>query len=270
MFFCGLGWYTKTAELDVIEECSNHEFQGIYHKGCYSFEGGVGSSAQFIKRLKSQGIAIGEGCYFFDPQNTSVDTQRPHLLTIGDNVKVASGAIILTHDYSRAVCIDAFGVSIGNTRETKIGNNVFIGMNAILLMGCEIGDNSIVGAGAVVSGQYPPNSVIGGNPAKVICSLDKFREKQQGREREAALLYARRYYDRFGNWPTIEQMTGAFAWLYLPRSADAVAAYPGFFKLNGVNRKKAIEAFMASEPKWPSFEAFLEDAKAYRAGRQDC
>ncbi len=185
-------------------------------------------------------------------------------MTIGDNVKIASGAIILGHDYSRAVCIDAYGVSIGNARETKIGNNVFIGMNAILLMGAEIGDNSIVGAGAVVSGSFPPNSVIGGNPAKLICSLGTFRDKQLSRERDAALAYACCYFERFNIWPTIEQMTGAFCWLYLPRTQDAIAEHPDFFKLNGVNRKKAIGAFLDSEPVWPSYEAFLEDAKKYR------
>ncbi len=243
------------------------DLKKISKRALKHIRGGGSSSSAFIERLRKKGVEVGEGCYFFDPSNTRVDTQRPHLLTIGNYVKVASGAIILTHDYSRSVLIDAYGDSIGNARETKIGNNVFIGMNAILLMGCEVGDNSVVGAGAVASGKYPPNSVIAGNPAKVICSLDEFHEKQSRREREAALLYASCYFDRFGNWPSVEQMTGAFAWLYLPHETETVSEHPGFFRQNGIDREKAIDAFLTSEPEWPSFEAFLVDAKAYHAER---
>ena len=50
----------------------------------------------------------------------------------------------------------------------SIGNNVFLGVNAIVLMGAHIGNNSIVGAGSVVTGKFGDNSVIAGNPAKII------------------------------------------------------------------------------------------------------
>ncbi len=60
-------------------------------------------------------------------------------------------------------------------------------------------------------------------------------------------------------------MTGAFAWLYLPHETETVSEHPGFFRQNGIDREKAIDAFLTSEPEWPSFEAFLVDAKAYHA-----
>lgn len=53
-----------------------------------------------------------------------------------------------------------------------IGNNVWIGVNAIILKGSMIGENSIVGAGSVVNGLFPANSLIIGNPAKLVKILE--------------------------------------------------------------------------------------------------
>lgn len=49
-----------------------------------------------------------------------------------------------------------------------IGNNVWIGGSATLLPGVSVGDNAVIGAGAVVTRDVPPNTVVGGNPAKPI------------------------------------------------------------------------------------------------------
>ena len=58
------------------------------------------------------------------------------------------------------------------TRPVDIGENVFIGANVIILKGSKIGNNCVIGAGAVVSGTFEDNTVIAGNPAKVIKKLD--------------------------------------------------------------------------------------------------
>ncbi len=58
-----------------------------------------------------------------------------------------------------------------------VGNNVFIGNNSILLPGVIIGDNYIIGAGSVVSKNVPENSVVAGNPAKVIMSFSEYADK---------------------------------------------------------------------------------------------
>lgn len=55
-----------------------------------------------------------------------------------------------------------------NSRGIKIGNNIWVGAKVTFLDGCEVGDNSIVAAGAVVNGVFPKNSLIGGVPAKLI------------------------------------------------------------------------------------------------------
>ena len=57
------------------------------------------------------------------------------------------------------------------TAPVKIGNNVWIGMGAVILKGVTIGDNSVVAAGAIVTRSVPPNSIVAGNPATVVKEL---------------------------------------------------------------------------------------------------
>ena len=54
-----------------------------------------------------------------------------------------------------------------------LGNNIWVGAKVTFLDGCKIGDNSVVAAGAVVKGEFPSNSVIGGIPAKIIKTIDR-------------------------------------------------------------------------------------------------
>lgn len=61
----------------------------------------------------------------------------------------------------------------------KIGNRVFIGAGTIILPGVTIGDDIVIGAGSVVTKDVPSDSVAVGNPAKIICSLDKYIQKQR-------------------------------------------------------------------------------------------
>lgn len=61
-----------------------------------------------------------------------------------------------------------------------MANNCFIGMNVTVLPGVTLGDNTIVGASSVVTKSFlDGNVVIAGNPARVICTIDQFREKKQ-------------------------------------------------------------------------------------------
>ena len=59
------------------------------------------------------------------------------------------------------------------TRPVTIHDNVWIGMHAVILKGVEIGENSVVAAGAVVTKSIPPNVVVAGNPATVVRQLDR-------------------------------------------------------------------------------------------------
>ena len=58
-----------------------------------------------------------------------------------------------------------------------IGKNVFIGANSFILPGTIIESNCIIGAGSVVRGKIPQGSVVIGNPAKVICPIERIAEK---------------------------------------------------------------------------------------------
>lgn len=102
---------------------------------------------------------------------------EPFLIEIGNDVTIAYGTALLTHDNSVIKlginATDYFG-------RIKIGNSCFIGIKSILLPGVELGDYTIVGAGSVVTKSFPDgNVVICGNPARVICTVDEFRDKKK-------------------------------------------------------------------------------------------
>lgn len=86
-----------------------------------------------------------------------LDKTNPRGIHIGKGSYVTSGALILAHDYSRSLYDDTF-----------IGDYCFIGANAIIMPGVKIGNNVIVGSGAVVTKNIVSNCIIAGNPAKII------------------------------------------------------------------------------------------------------
>ena len=225
------------------------------------------SSEAFANHLRSCGVEVGHGCYFFDVRTINVDLQRPHMLRFGDYVKVTGYVHILCHDYSRSVVLQSGGGHFGEARETSIGDNVFIGTHSIVLMGSHIGANSIVGAGSVVSGAWPEGSVIAGNPARLLCTLDEFAAKREQRELSSAVEYAATFKARRGSWPSAEQMTNAFAWLYLPHTEETLHEHAGLFRLNGVDPEVLKRAFLASKPRFASYREFLDYCA--QDGRED-
>ena len=96
-------------------------------------------------------------------------------ITIGDNTNIGGNVKILDNDF-HPIEVEARLIDnkekIG-TAPVRIGKNCFIGCNALILKGTQLGDNCVVGAGAVVCGKFEENSVIAGNPARVIRKLSK-------------------------------------------------------------------------------------------------
>jgi acetyltransferase-like isoleucine patch superfamily enzyme len=119
-----------------------------------------------IDYLRKQGIKIGENCII----NTMSFSTEPYLIEIGYNTIITSDTQFITHDGSVYCFQDEIEGDICG--KIKIGNKVFIGSNSIILLNTIIGDNCIVGAGSVVRGQFPDNSVIIGNPAKVVSNTN--------------------------------------------------------------------------------------------------
>lgn len=89
-------------------------------------------------------------------------------LTVGEGCNISAGAQIYTHS-TVARCVSGGDRPI-ERRSTTLGDRVYVGANAVVLMGCEIGDHSVIAAGAVVrEGTIAPAySVLVGVPAKVI------------------------------------------------------------------------------------------------------
>jgi acetyltransferase-like isoleucine patch superfamily enzyme len=105
-------------------------------------------------------LTIGADTFFNDGSSISCSCAT----TIGSGCAVAAGVRILDTDVHRLIRDDdAYPYS-----PVHIGNNCWIGTNALVLKGTELGDGSIVAAGAVVSAKVPPNSLVAGVPGRVV------------------------------------------------------------------------------------------------------
>jgi acetyltransferase-like isoleucine patch superfamily enzyme len=94
-------------------------------------------------------------------------------LTIGRGCNVSSGVQILSHTTVRRCLTERVWAQV-DYRPTEIGDHVFVGSNAVVLMGCRVGHHSIIGAGAVLTEgmEVPPYSLVVGVPARVVRSLE--------------------------------------------------------------------------------------------------
>lgn len=221
------------------------------------------SSEAYIKALRTKyHIDIGENCIVWSPNKVYIDVQRPHLLHIGDYVKITSGVNIICHDYSRSVLMGIPDYeNVGEASETYIGNNVFIGMNSVILMGTVIGNNCIIGAGSIVSGKFDSNSVIAGNPARKICSIDEYYHKRKQKELDSAKLFVQKWKEKYDRYPLINEMTNAFSWLYVPHTLKNLKENKDLFNYNGVDDQIVKYNYLKSEPLFESFEDFLNYCK---------
>lgn len=122
--------------------------------------------------LKKMGLKIGRN--FNRLNGVILDPAHCWLITIGDNVTLAPRVHILAHDASTKLHLDY--TKIGRV---NIGNNVFIGAESVVLPNVDIGDNVIIGANSTVTKDIPSNCVYAGNPARFICTIEEYINKNQ-------------------------------------------------------------------------------------------
>lgn len=125
------------------------------------------------KYARHIGVSIGKNCLI----DTRYWSSEPYLIKIGNNVQVTRGVSIHTHGGGNPVRriypdFDVFG-------KVTIEDWAYIGSFSQIMPGVTIGEGSIVAAGSVVTKSVAPNTVVGGNPARFICTVEEFYEKNK-------------------------------------------------------------------------------------------
>ena len=132
--------------------------------------------------LKNMFAEIGENCYMETPFYANWGGKNVHIgdhfysnynlmlvddgeITIGDNVMIAPNVILCSATHPISPNLREKGMEYN--MPVKIGNRVWIGANVVVMPGVTIGDNSVIGAGSVVTKDIPTNVVAFGNPCKV-------------------------------------------------------------------------------------------------------
>lgn len=176
------------------------------------------TSEDYLAYLRKKGAKIGKNVRIYCPANAIIDAHNPYLLTMGDNIDITGPVTILTHDYAVFVCNNMCYQSGGRQRRNRvgcnrpvvIGNNVFLGWGCTILAGSTIGDNVIIGANAVVSGNVEANSVYAGNPAQKIMSIEEYHERRlQQQAKEIEYMFAA-YKEFYGKDPDEKEFSSAY------------------------------------------------------------
>lgn len=133
-------------------------------KNCAAFDGFANRNYIYslgLKINKYENVSIGKRCSF----GGNVALNAHDKITIGDDCLFAYGVVVNTagHNYMAKTMNKTYC-----SKPVEIGSNVWIGACAIILPGVIISDNSVVGAGAVVTKDVPENAIVVGNPARIM------------------------------------------------------------------------------------------------------
>lgn len=147
---------TGTGTIFFGKKCSLGFKLGGFHRG---------GSIEIQPRYKNSIIKIGNNV----STNNNLFLCAANYIEIGDETLIGQYVAIMDHE-AHGMAPDKRG-ELGEIGNVIIGQNVWLGNNVIVLKNSEIGANTIVAAGAVVSGKFPANVIIGGVPAKIIKNL---------------------------------------------------------------------------------------------------
>jgi acetyltransferase-like isoleucine patch superfamily enzyme len=148
------------------------KLRGLYRRLCHptSLEWGAFMSRWGGFYSLGENVSITFGCNVTDPA----------YVRIGSNVGLSS-CTILGHDASIRILNNRFGKKLDSVGRVDIRDNSFVGHGAIVMPRVTIGPDSIVAAGAVVTKDVPPGVVVGGNPARVICTTEELVRRMEKR-----------------------------------------------------------------------------------------
>ncbi len=118
-----------------------------------------------------QGMVVGEGTYY---HRQNLDGVAPRLISIGRDCVLAPTAMILTHDASTFIHTGKYRVA-----PVCIGDRCFLGYNSVVMPGVTLGDDVIVGAGAVVTSDVPAGTVVAGVPARALARTTEYMTRRR-------------------------------------------------------------------------------------------
>lgn len=125
-----------------------------------------------IKKLRKKGVQISEDCRITGKLTVG---SEPYLISIGKHVTIADKVVLHTHDGGSWIFReDPKNKYLIRYGRVNIYDNCFIGHNAVIMPGVNIGPNSVVGAGSIVTKDVPPNTVVAGVPAKIVSSKEEY------------------------------------------------------------------------------------------------
>lgn len=214
-------------------------------------------SESYVEHLKAIGMKIGDDCIVYVPTKTLIDEQYPWMISIGNHVRITEGVKILTHDYSWSVLKNYRGGVFGASGIVEIGDNVFIGMNAIIERNVKIGNNVVIGAGSIVTKDCEENSVYAGVPAKRIMNIDEFLMKRRDKQLDETKLLARRYYERYRKMPEPAVFHEYFMLFETSESVTNNTVFEKKIRL-GDSEEQTFLYMKEHAPKFKSYDEFMK------------
>ena len=124
-----------------------------------------------------------DGLYGHQVDNTIIDSLIPDAVDIGHNFTSAPGSWIIAHDSSLYPTKRKTIV-----KDTVIGDNVFLGLNSIIMPGVTVGNNVIIGANSTVTKNVPDGELWAGNPAKKISTTEEYYIKATEEDEKSLYL----------------------------------------------------------------------------------
>lgn len=157
---------------------SNNSFDGKCHFKRYPKSRiNIGNNCEFLSRPNANLIGINRPCMVSTLTDEAVIEIGNNCgfsgtvigaftsIKIGDNVRCGANTLITDSDWHPD------DPRVGQSKAVVIGNNVWLGLNAVVLKGVEIGENTVIGANSLVTKNIPANVIAAGNPCKEIAKL---------------------------------------------------------------------------------------------------